>query len=103
MAEAMGERLLQSNQRPDGRNAGSHHQFTAAGSVIGHKMSMLQDLERGRSMEIDALVTVVQELGLLTGVATPTVDVVLALVKERANASGLYQPLRSQPASDGTD
>jgi 2-dehydropantoate 2-reductase len=54
-------------------------------------------------MEIDALVTVVQELGLLTGVATPTVDVVLALVKERANASGLYQPLRPQPASDGTD
>ena len=54
-------------------------------------------------MEIDALVTVVQELGLLTGVATPTVDVVLALVKERANASGLYQALRPQPASDGTD
>jgi 2-dehydropantoate 2-reductase len=77
--------------------------LTAAGSVIGHKMSMLQDLERGRSMEIDALVTVVQELGLLTGVATPTVDVVLALVKERANASGLYQALRPQPASDGTD
>ena len=77
--------------------------LTVAGSVIGHKMSMLQDLERGRSMEIDALVTVVQELGLLTGVATPTVDVVLALVKERANASGLYQPLRPQPASDGTD
>jgi 2-dehydropantoate 2-reductase len=77
--------------------------LTAAGSVIGHKMSMLQDLERGRSMEIDALVTVVQELGLLTGVATPTVDVVLALVKERANASGLYQALRPQPPSDGTD
>jgi 2-dehydropantoate 2-reductase len=56
----------------------------AAGSVVGHKMSMLQDLERGRSLEIDALVTVVQELGRLTGVPTPTVDTVLALVQERA-------------------
>ena len=62
----------------------------AAGSVIGHKMSMLQDLERGRSLEIDALVTAVQELGRLTGVATPLIDAVLALVQERARAAGLY-------------
>ena len=34
--------------------------LNAAGSVVGHKMSMLQDLERSRSMEIDALVTAVQ-------------------------------------------
>jgi len=46
--------------------------LAAAGSVVGHKMSMLQDLERSRSLEIDALVTVVQELGRLTGVATPS-------------------------------
>ena len=39
-------------------------------------------------MEIDALVGVVQELGLLTGVATPTVDVMLALVKGRVETSG---------------
>jgi hypothetical protein len=31
--------------------------LNAAGSVVGHKISMLQDLERGRSLEIDALVT----------------------------------------------
>jgi 2-dehydropantoate 2-reductase len=62
----------------------------AAGKAIGHKMSMLQDLERGRSMEIDALVTAVQELGRLTGVATPTVDLLLALVQERAEQAGLY-------------
>jgi len=64
--------------------------LNAAGSVVGHKMSMLQDLERGRSMEIDALVTVVQELGRLTGVPTPTLDTVLALVQERGRALGLY-------------
>jgi 2-dehydropantoate 2-reductase len=64
----------------------------AAGSVVGHKMSMLQDLERGRSLEIDALVSIVQELGRLTGVATPTVDTVLALVQERGRTLGLYAP-----------
>ena len=67
--------------------------LAAAGSVVGHKMSMLQDLERGRSLEIDALVTVVQELGRLTGVATPAVDTLLALVQERGRALGLYTPL----------
>jgi 2-dehydropantoate 2-reductase len=66
--------------------------LAAAGSVVGHKMSMLQDLDRGRSLEIDALVTAVQELGRLTGVATPVIDAVLALVQERARASGLYAP-----------
>jgi 2-dehydropantoate 2-reductase len=65
--------------------------LNAAAKVIGHKMSMLQDLERGRSMEIDALVTAVQELGRLTGVATPTIDLLLALVQERAEQAGLYE------------
>jgi 2-dehydropantoate 2-reductase len=64
--------------------------LNAAGTVVGHKMSMLQDLERGRSLEIDALVTAVQELGRLVGVATPTIDAVLALVQERGRQAGLY-------------
>lgn len=42
-----------------------------------HKMSMLQDLELGR----------------LTSVRTPVIDAVLALIKERARASGLYEEL----------
>lgn len=62
----------------------------AAGSVAGHKMSMLQDLERGRSLEIDALVTAVQEIGRLTGAPTPIIDVVLALVQERGRTAHLY-------------
>ena len=64
--------------------------LAAAASAIGHKMSMLQDLERGRSMEIDPIVTAVQELGRLAGVKTPVIDVVLALVQERARVAGLY-------------
>ncbi len=61
-----------------------------AGAVGAHKTSMLQDLERGRPMEIDALVTSVQELGRLVGVATPYLDAVLALVKQRARVAGCY-------------
>ncbi|WP_119301368.1 2-dehydropantoate 2-reductase [Dongia deserti] len=64
----------------------------AAHAVTGHKMSMLQDLERGRSLEIDALVTIVQEFGRMTRVATPTIDVLLALVQERARQAELYTP-----------
>ena len=61
-----------------------------ARKVGAHKTSMLQDLERGRPMEIDPLVTVVQEMGRLTGIATPALDTVLALVAQRAKVAGLY-------------
>lgn len=61
-----------------------------AASVGAHKTSMLQDLERGRSMEIDALLTVVQEMGELVSVPTPTIDTVLALVQQRARMAGCY-------------
>ncbi len=55
-----------------------------ARALGAHKMSMLQDLEHGRTMEIEPLVGVVQELGQLTQVPTPTIDVVLALMRLRA-------------------
>src|ERR1700761_6945856 len=61
-----------------------------ARKVGAHKTSMLQDLERGRPMEIDPLVTVVQEMGRLTGIATPALDAVLALVAQRGKIAGLY-------------
>lgn len=54
-----------------------------AGAVGAHKTSMLQDLEHGRPMEIDPLLTVVQEMGRLVGQVTPAIDTVLALVKLR--------------------
>lgn len=64
--------------------------IAGAAAVGAHKTSMLQDLERGRPMEIDALVTAVAELGRLTNVATPTIDTVLALVKARGRTAGCY-------------
>ena len=57
---------------------------------------MLQDLERGRPMEIDALVTAVQELGRLAEVPTPAIDTVLALVRQRARLAGCYVSLRGK-------
>lgn len=61
------------------------------GAAVGaHRTSMLQDLEAGRPMEIDALVGSVQELGRITGTPTPTVDTVLALVALRGRVAGLY-------------
>ena len=61
-----------------------------ASKVGAHKTSMLQDLEGERSMEIDALVTSVQELGREAGVKTPYIDTVLALIQQRARSAGLY-------------
>ena len=61
----------------------------AGGAEVGaHKTSMLQDLERGRPMEIEALLGVVVELAELVGVAVPTCRTVLALVRARARAAG---------------
>ncbi len=62
-----------------------------AAAVGAHKTSMLQDLERGRPMEVDALLTVVQELGTLTGVATPSIDTVLPLIRQRADVAASGQ------------
>jgi 2-dehydropantoate 2-reductase len=64
--------------------------IAGAAAVGAHKTSMLQDLERGRPMEIDALVAAVQEMGRLVDVPTPTIDTVLALVRLRARAAGCY-------------
>jgi 2-dehydropantoate 2-reductase len=61
-----------------------------AAKVGKHRTSMLQDLEAGKAMEIDALVTAVVEMGRITGHATPTLDVVLGLVQQLAMNHGLY-------------
>jgi 2-dehydropantoate 2-reductase len=61
------------------------------GAAVGaHRTSMLQDLDAGRPMEIDALVGSVQELGRVTGTPTPTIDTVLALIQLRGRTAGLY-------------
>ncbi|MEE8271158.1 MAG: 2-dehydropantoate 2-reductase [Alphaproteobacteria bacterium] len=61
-----------------------------AADVGEHKTSMLQDLELGRPMEIDALVGAVVEMGALVGVETPMIEAVLALAVGRAREAGCY-------------
>ena len=84
-AQAIGEKLgvrfpVDVEQRIDG-----------AAAVGAHRTSMLQDLEKGRPMEIDALVTAVREMGRLVDLPTPTIDTVLALIRQRAYvASGTH-------------
>jgi 2-dehydropantoate 2-reductase len=82
-ASAIGERLglrlrVDADRRIDG-----------VAALGAHKMSMLQDLERGRSMEVEPLVGVVQELGRRVGLPTPAIDVVLALLRQRARRETL--------------
>ena len=80
VAEALGVRFAISVDK----------RIEGAAEVGEHKTSMLQDLERGRPMEIDALLGAVVELGAMTGHPMPTCDTVLALVRERARQAGCY-------------
>ncbi len=79
-----------------GKYIGLHMDMSAEdrvdlGAELGDfKPSILQDLEKGRPMEIDALIGVVAELGQLTGVPTSTIDTVLALQRAQARFVGLY-------------
>jgi 2-dehydropantoate 2-reductase len=76
-----------------------------AARVGAHRTSMLQDLERGRALEIDALLTVVQEMGRMVDVDTPHIDAVLALVQQLGRSQGLYPtyPEEALPEPPGAD
>jgi len=54
------------------------------------KTSMLQDVEAGRAIELDALVTVVREIAQRVGVATPFIDALLGLARVHGRVHGLY-------------
>ena len=73
-ARTVGERLgVQFMVPPEKRIAG--------GEAVGaHKTSMLQDVENGRALELDALVASVIELGRITETPTPTIDAMYAAV-----------------------
>ncbi len=81
VAEALGTRFaIDIERRIDG-----------AAEVGEHKTSMLQDLERGRPMEIDALLGAVVELGEVVGHETTLCRAMLTLVRERARRAGCYE------------
>jgi 2-dehydropantoate 2-reductase len=74
-AQAIGERLGAKFRVP------LEKRIAGAEKVGKHKTSTLQDVEAGRRIEIDALIGSVIELGELTGVATPAIRAVYALMK----------------------
>ncbi|MBA8879059.1 2-dehydropantoate 2-reductase [Phyllobacterium myrsinacearum] len=61
-----------------------------AAGVGAHRTSMLQDVDKGRAIELDALLTSVQEMGRLSKVETPFIDSVLALAQQMGRVKGLY-------------
>jgi 2-dehydropantoate 2-reductase len=59
-------------------------------STLPHKPSMLQDLERGRRMEIESSYLVLQDLARAAGVKTPTIDAIVPLLGLRARLAGCF-------------
>jgi 2-dehydropantoate 2-reductase len=64
----------------------------ARSAKLRHKPSILQDLEAGRSMEIEAMFQAPLRLARAAGVATPTLSLMVALATRSAIAAGLYTP-----------
>jgi 2-dehydropantoate 2-reductase len=63
--------------------------FDRARALGAVKTSMLQDAEQGKPVEIDALLTVTRDLGLMVGVPTPFIDSILGLARLKAMSLGL--------------
>ena len=68
------------------------------GPLAAFRTSTLLDVDRGRALEIDALLLAVAELGRRAGVATPSIDLAYAMVRAMAEGTGLY-PGAPSPAT----
>jgi 2-dehydropantoate 2-reductase len=83
-AQAIGARIgCPIAQTPEDR-----HAITAR--LGAFKSSMLQDVEAGRAIELDAIVSAVHELGQRLGIATPAIAALLGLTRVFAVQRGLY-------------
>ncbi|MEY5029606.1 MAG: hypothetical protein RLZ63_1921 [Pseudomonadota bacterium] len=83
-AKAIGERIgIPIAQEPEDRHAVTR-------KLGAFKTSMLQDVQAGKPVELDALVSAVRELGQMTGVDTPFTDALLGLSRLHASMLGLY-------------
>ncbi len=71
--------------------------------IIGHKPSTRHDVELGRPMEIDPLVSSVQEVARRTGIATPVLDRIAALLRLQGQVLGLYQRDQAVEAAIAVD
>ncbi len=83
-AAAIGERIgCRIEQSPEDR-----HAITA--KLGAFKTSMLQDVEAGRPIELDAIVSAVREIGCRLGQPMPNIDTLLGLARLFGRVHGLY-------------
>ena len=83
-AQAIGGKIgIPIAQTPDERHAVTR-------KLGAMKTSMLQDVEAGKGIELDALVAAVAEIGQKVNVATPYTDALLGLTRLMARGRGLY-------------
>lgn len=83
-AAAIGERIgCPIAQTPEERH-------TVTAKLGAFRTSMLQDVEAGRPIELDAIVGAVHEIGLRLGIATPSIDALLGLTRLFGRVRGLY-------------
>jgi 2-dehydropantoate 2-reductase len=83
-AKEIGSRLgIPIDQQPEDRHAVTR-------KLGSFKTSMLQDVEAGKAVELDALVGAVKELGQLTKASTPYTDALLGMSRLHAQVRGLY-------------
>ena len=80
---AMKEASLIMNKLQIPLNISIDQRIEGAAKVGAHKTSMLQDYEKGKELELDALVVAVKEIGDLLSIKTPIIDKILSEVKER--------------------
>ena len=59
-------------------------------ALPAHKPSILQDLEHRKPMEVDAMFVAATDFARAAGVATPVLDAVVAMIRQRAATAGLY-------------
>ena len=69
-----------------------HDRLAVTRELGGFRTSMLQDVEAGRAIELDALVTAVHEIAARVGVAAPNIGALLGLTRLMARGRGLYAP-----------
>jgi 2-dehydropantoate 2-reductase len=83
-AKEIGARLgIEIDQQPEDRHA-------VTLKLGAFKTSMLQDVQAGKPVELNALVGAVRELGQLTGIPTPFTDALFGLARLQAGVLGLY-------------
>ena len=98
VATAMGEMMLEASAVAESIGAKAvldvEDRLQAMRDLGPIKTSMLQDFHAGKTIELDALLGVICELGRMAGIETPRCDLVYALARFKAGRAGCYAPLR---------